>query len=143
MVGRVEIEADDVADLLAKKGSVASWKCFCRLGWRLNAVQRRWTVDFDSPVVSAMARQVQCVPPPGCLASSVFCSSIMRVSVRDGARPARTGFVVQTFEAMGAEASALPADRLATDAGPLAHRRVVQAPGAQQHDPGTAHQARG
>ena len=35
------------------------------------------------------------------------------------------------------------ADRLATDAEPSCHRRVVQALGAQQHDLGAAHQARG
>ena len=46
-------------------GWVESWKCFCRWDWMLNAVQIRWTVDFDSPVASAMARQVQCVLPLG------------------------------------------------------------------------------
>ncbi len=63
-----------------KKGSVESWKCFCRWGWRWNAVQTRWTVDFDTPVASAMARQVQCVRPSGGRVSSVFRSSVMRVS---------------------------------------------------------------
>ena len=43
----------------------------------LNAVQMRWTVDFDTPVVSAMERQLQCVLPPGGSVSSVLCSSTM------------------------------------------------------------------
>ena len=43
----------------------------------LNAVQMRWTVDFDTPVVSAMERQLQCVLPSGGSVSSVLCSSTM------------------------------------------------------------------
>ena len=61
-------------------GWVESWKCFCRWDWMLNAVQIHWTVDFDSPVASAMARQAQCVLPLGGRVSSVFRSSVMTVS---------------------------------------------------------------
>ena len=43
----------------------------------LNALQTRWTVDFDTPVASAMERQLQCVPPSGGSVSSVLRSSIM------------------------------------------------------------------
>ena len=63
-----------------KKGSVESRKCFCRWGWMLKAVQRRWTMDFETPVASAMARQVQCVPPSGGRVSSVFRIRVMTVS---------------------------------------------------------------
>ena len=63
--------------------------------------------------------------------------------VRDGARPSRAAFIVEAHEALGAEALAPAADRLAADAEPRGHRRVVQALGAQEHDPGAAHQARG
>ena len=36
------------------------------------AVQMRWTVDFDTPVASAMERQLRCVLPPGGSPLSVF-----------------------------------------------------------------------
>ena len=80
MVGRVEAGPTMSRTFSTKKGSVESWKCFCRWGWRWNAVQTRWTVDFETPVASAMERQVQCVPPSEGRISSVFRSSVMRVS---------------------------------------------------------------
>ena len=61
----------------AKNGSVDSLKCFCRWGWMPNAVQTRWTVDFEIPVASAMERQLQCVLPSGGSVSSVLLSSPM------------------------------------------------------------------
>ena len=63
------------------------------------------------------------------------------------ARPALgqdpAGIRRRAHEALGAEAFAPLADRLAADAEPCGHRRIVQAFGAQEHDPGAAHQARG
>ena len=80
MVGRMKVEADDIMDLLDEEGIGGEPECFCRWGWMLNAVQTRWTVDLETPVASAMERQVQCVPPSGGRVSSVFRSSVMRVS---------------------------------------------------------------
>ena len=63
--------------------------------------------------------------------------------IQEGARPSRPAFVVQTHEALGAEAFAPLADRLTADAAPLGYRRIVQALCAHQHDPGAAHPAGG
>ena len=61
----------------------------------------------------------------------------------DGARPSRPAFVVQAHEALGSEALAPLADRLAAGADPLGNRLVVQAIGAQKHDLGAAHEPGG
>ena len=52
-------------------------------------------------------------------------------------------FVVEAHETLGAEAFAPLTDGLAADTDPRGHRRMVQAFGAQEHDLGAAHQARG
>ena len=109
----------------------------------LNAVQTRWTVDFDTPVASAMERQLQCVLPSGGSVSSVLCSSTMISSSSMDRGFPRPAFVVQAHEALGSETLAPLADRLAAGTDPLGNRLVVQATGAQKHDLGAAHQPGG
>ena len=79
MVGWVEVEADDVADLLDKEGIGGEREVLLPVGLEVERGPDT-LVDLETPVAAAMERQVQCVLPSGGLVSSVFRSSVMRVS---------------------------------------------------------------
>ena len=130
-------------DLLDEEGIGGELEVLLPVGLEMERGPEALDRGLRDPGAAAMKRQVQCVRPSGGRVSSVFWISVMTVSSGMEARSSRPVFVVEAHEALGAEAFAPAADCLATDAEPRGHRRVVQALGAQQHDPGAAHQARG
>ena len=143
MVGRIQIETDDVADLLDEEGIGGELEVLLPMGLEVEGGPEaldRGLLDpggFGHGTVGPVRAAVggwglERLPDQG-----------HGGVVRDRARPARAVFVVEAHEALAAEAFAPTADCLAADAEPLGHRRVVQALGTQQHDPGAAHQARG
>ncbi len=143
MVGRIEVEADDVADLLDEEGIGGELEVLLPVG--LEVERGPDALDRGLRHAGGLGHGTA-----GPVRAAVGGAGLKRLPqqrheglVREAARPSRPVFVVQAHEALGAEACAPPADRLAADADPLGHRRVVQALGAQQHDPGAAHQARG
>ncbi len=142
-VGRIEMEADDGADLLDEEGIGGEREVLLPVGLDLE----RGPDALDRGLRHAGGRGHGTAGP---VRAAVGGSGLERLPqprheglVREAARPSRPGLVVQAHEALGAEALAPLADRLAADAEPLGHRLVVQALGAQQHDLGAAHQARG
>ena len=56
---RVEMQADHVATLSMKKGSVESWQVCSRWGWSPKAFQIRWTASCVRPHRWAIARVLQ------------------------------------------------------------------------------------
>ena len=143
MVGRVEIEADDVADLLDEEGIGRELEVLLPVGLEVERGPDALDRGLGDP--GGLGHGTA-----GPVRAAVGGAGLERLPqqchdgvVRDRARPARPVFVVEAHEALGAEAFTPLADRLATDAEPLGHRRIVQALGAQEHDFGAAHQAGG
>ena len=64
MLGRVDVQADDVLELGGELGSVERLKVRMRCGWRSWAAQMRWTERKETPVW-AIPRPVQWVASPG------------------------------------------------------------------------------
>ena len=138
-----EGRADDVADLLGEEGIGGELEVLLPVGLEVERgpeVLDRGLRDPGSLIHGTV----------GPVRATVGRAGLKRLPqqrhggvIRDGARPSRPVFTVQAHEALAAKAFAPPADRLAADAEPLGHRRVVQSLGAQQHDLGAAHQARG
>ena len=143
MVGRIQVETDDVADLPGEEGVGGEPEVLLPLGLEVEGGPETLDRGLRDPGGGGHG-------PAGPVRAAVGGTGLERPLqqrhdgvVRDGARPSRAVFVVEAHEALAAEAFAPAADRLAADAEPFRHRRVVQALGAQQHDPGAAHQARG
>ena len=140
---RVEVESDDVVDLLGEERIGGELEVL--LPVRLDVERSPEPVDRGlgdprgfrhgpaAPVRAAVGRPGLDRPPQHDHEFVVF----------DGARPSRLAFVVQPHEALGSEALAPLADRLAAGADPFGDRLVVQAVGAQKHDLGTAHEPGG
>ena len=140
MVGRMEVKADDVADLLDEEGIGGELEVLLPMGLEVERGPEALARGLRDPGGGGHGTA-------GPVRSAVGRLGLERLPhqrhdgvVRDGARSSQTAFVV---EALAAEAFAPLADRLATDTEPLGHRRVVQALGAQEHDLGAAHQTRG
>ena len=76
MVGQMEVEADDVADLLNEEGIGGEREVLLPVGLEVE----RGPEALDRGLRAAMARQVQCVRPSGGWVSSVFRTSVMTVS---------------------------------------------------------------
>ncbi len=143
MVGRVEIEPDDVADLLDEEGIGGELEVLLPVGLDAERAPDALDRGLRHPGGLGHGAAGPVRGAAGGTARERLLQQPHEGVIRDGARPARPAFVVQAHEALGAEALAPPTDRLAADADPLGHRRVVQALGTQQHDAGAAHQARG
>ena len=143
MVGRVEIEAHDVADLLDEEGIGGELAMLLPVGLEVEGGPDALHRGFGHP--DGLGHGTAGPVRTAAGRSGLECPLQQRHEgvVREGARPARPVFVVQAHEALGAEAFAPLADCLAADPDPLGHRLVVQALGAQQHDAGAVHQARG
>ena len=143
MVERVEIEAHDVADLLDKEGIGGELKVLLPVGLDAERGPDALDRDLQHPGGLGHGAAGPVRGTAGGAARERLLQQQYEGVIRDGAQPTWPAFAVQAHEALGAEALAPPTDRLAADADPLGHRRVVQALGAQQHDAGAAHQARG
>ena len=143
IVGRVEVESDDVADLLGEERIGGELEVLLPVGLeverRPDAVDRglrqprRLRHGTAAPVRAAAGR-------PGLERPAQQRHDLL---ILDGARFSRSAFVVQAHEALGSEALAPLPDRLAAGADPLGNRLVVQPVGAQQHDLGAAHEPGG
>ena len=143
VVGRVEIEADDVADLLDEEGIGRELEVLLPVGLEVERGPDALDRGLGDPGGLGHGTAGPVRAAVGGLGLEGLPQQCHDGVVRDRARPARAVFVVEAHEALGAEAFTPLADRLATDAEPLGHRRIVQALGAQEHDFGAAHQARG
>ena len=65
LLGRIEVETDDVDELLLKRLSFDSLNVLTRCGFRPLADQISWTVAGLTPWALAIVRQLQCVSPSG------------------------------------------------------------------------------
>ena len=143
VVGRVEVESDDIADLLGEERIGGELEVL--LPVRLDVERcpdamdrglrhpRRVCHGTATPVRAAVGR----------LGLERPLQQHHDFVVFDGAWLSRPAFVVQAHEALSSEALAPLAHRLAAGADPLGNRLVVQPIGAQKHDLGTAHEPRG
>ena len=142
VVGRVEVESDDIVDLLGEERIGGELEVL--LPVRLDVERcpdamdrglrhpRRVCHGTATPVRAAVGR----------LGLERPLQQYHDFVIFDGPRLSRPAFVVQAHEASGSEALAPLADRLAAGTDPLGHRLVVQAIGAQKHDLGAAYHGR-
>ena len=111
LLGRVQVQPDDVADLVHELRVGGQLERVRRCGLSSNARQIRPTVDFDSPVRSAIDARDQCVALAG-VDSNVATIDVLDLIGGDRRRTPRTRLVDQPVQAL-----------LHEPGPPLAHRR--------------------
>ena len=116
LVGRVEVEAHDVGQLLGEARVAAELEVRTRWGARPWASQIRWTVAGLTPWAAAIVRQLQWVAPGGVVWSVASTMALMRSALdRRLAAPSR-GRLGQRRRAAVGEAGPPQDDRRAADA---------------------------
>ena len=143
MVGWIQVEANDVADLLDEEGIGRELEVLLPMGLEVERGPEALDRGLGDPGGLGHGTAGPVRAAVGGLGLERLPDQCHDGVVRDGARPSRAVLVVEAHEALGTEALAPLADRLAADADPFRHRRIVQALGTQEHDLGAAHQARG
>jgi hypothetical protein len=87
--GRFKYNPTISRTLSIKNGSLESLNCFCRCGRKPNACKMRCTVDFDTPVSTAICRILQCVPALAFVFSVLRTNCATRSSLIGRGRPGR------------------------------------------------------
>ena len=87
--GRIQVQADHIANLLDQLWVGGSSKTSVRCGCSPNARQMRLTADCVSPIFLAMLRVLQCVAPSGLLSSVATTTASTRSAPISRGRPTR------------------------------------------------------
>ena len=113
VLGRREVEADDIAHLGDEAAIGDSLKVSSRCGCRPKARQIRCTLEVESPLALALPREDQWVASLGALSSVLTITASMRIL--DRPRRSRAGRIVKPVQPMLNETLAPLADRAFVD----------------------------
>ena len=132
-LGRVEVEADDVAHFLDEERVGRELEGVDQMGFEPEGPPDPATADWLIPVALAIDRVDQCVASAG-VSSRVLTMTLSTSSSLDRARRPGARLVVQTLEALGDEASAATWSRSASSRRVGRHLGVVSPSAHGQHD---------
>jgi hypothetical protein len=140
LVGRIEIQADDVAQLLDEERVGGQLEAVAAMRLEPERLQEAINAGFGD---AGFGSQTAHAPMGGAILGAVVQrrgEELRDALVVDRARLAGAQLVVQARDAADDEAPAPLADRRIGGAEPLRHRAVGRARGAGQNDVGTSHQ---